>query len=68
MTKKLIALVRVSICVDGVHQECLPGSELPELAPNDAVELIRMGAIEEQGEAAQAEKTATRSAGDAKKK
>jgi hypothetical protein len=65
---KLIARVRVATLVDGKPQEFLPGSELPELSPQDTQELLRMGSVEEAAEAASTEKTTASTEGGTKKK
>jgi len=54
----LIAKVTVVAMVAGVRKEFQPGEELPELAPHDVESLKAMGAIEDAGETARADKAA----------
>jgi hypothetical protein len=54
----LKALVVVVAMVDGERREFAPGEVLPELHPHDVAQLKAMGAIEDDGEVAAAEKSA----------
>lgn len=57
---KLIAVVAVAMLVAGVRKEYQPGEEVPDLCAVDALELKRIGAVQDVDELLADQKAADR--------